>query len=60
MEDKAAVTTKTRCGWVKFRECEGLPYGMRFLLHLNGNVCMSYVWPAILYGSEAWCLKERW
>ena len=22
-----------------------------------GAVYKSYVWPAILYGSEAWCLK---
>ena len=24
---------------------------------LNGAVCKSYVCPAILYGSETWCLK---
>ena len=25
---------------------------------LKGAICKSYVWTAILYGSEAWCLKE--
>ena len=52
----AAVTTRTRCGWVNFRECSDLLYGMRFLLWPKGAVYESYVWPAILYGSEAWCL----
>ena len=55
---KAAVTARTRCGWVKFRECSELLYGRRFPLWLKGVVCNSYVRPAILYGSEAWCLKE--
>ena len=32
--------------------------GSRFPLRLNGAVCRSYVSPAMLYGSEAWCLKE--
>ena len=54
---EAAVTARTRCGWVKFRECRELLYG-RFPLKLKGAVCKSYVWPAMLYGSEAWCLKE--
>ena len=35
-----------------------LLYGRRFPLRLKGAICKSYVWPAILYGSEAWCLKE--
>ena len=30
----------------------------RFLLMLKGAVFMSYVWPAILYGHETWCLKQ--
>ena len=55
---EAAVTARTRCGWVKFRECSELLYGRRFPLRLKGAVYESYVWPAILYGSEAWCLKE--
>ena len=37
--------------------CEFL-YGRRYFLRLKGAVCRSYVKPAILYGSEAWCLKE--
>ena len=56
---EAAVTAKTRCGWVKFRECSGLLYGRRLPLKLKGAVYKRYVWPAILYESEAWFLKER-
>ena len=54
-----AVTARTRCGWAKLMECSDLLYG-RFPLKLKGAVYKSYVRPAILYGSEAWCLKERW
>ena len=30
-----AVTTRTRCGWVKPRECSELLYGRRFPLKLK-------------------------
>ena len=53
---EAAVTSRTRCGWVKFRECGELLYGRRFSLRLKGALYKSYVRPAMLYGSEAWCL----
>ena len=33
-------------------------YGRTFLLKLKRSVYWSYVRPAILYGSEAWSLKE--
>ena len=33
---EAAVTARTGCGWVKFRECGELPYGRRFPLGLKG------------------------
>ena len=49
---EAAVTARTRCGRLK------LLYGRRFPLWLKGVVYRSYGRPAILYGSEAWCLKE--
>ena len=55
---EAAVTAPKRCGWVKFRECGELLYGRRFLLKLIVADCKSYVRPAMLYGSDAWCLKE--
>ena len=35
-ECEATVTARTRCGWVKFRECGELLYGRRFPLKLNG------------------------
>ena len=56
---EAAVTARTRCWWVKFKECGQLLYGRRFTLRLKGSVYKSYVRPAILYGIETWCLKEN-
>ena len=55
---EAAVTVRTRCEWVKFRECAELLYGRRFSLRLKGAVYRSYLRPAILHGSEALCLNE--
>ena len=55
---EAAVSTRTRYGRAKSRECGELLYGRRFSTRLKGAVNKSYVRPAILYGSEAWCLKE--
>ena len=55
---EAAVTARTICGWVKLRECVELLYDSRFPLRLKWAVYESNVRPAILYGSEAWCLKE--
>ena len=52
------MTARTRCGWVELRECGDLLYGRRFPLKLKGAVYGSYVRPAILHESEAWCLKE--
>ena len=56
---EAAVTTRTRCGWVKFRESSDLLYDRRFTLKLKGDAYKSYIRSAILYGSEASRLKER-
>ena len=55
---ETAVTAIARCGCVMFRECGELLYGRRFPLRLKGAVYNSYVRPVILYGSQAWCLKE--
>ena len=52
------MTARTTCGWAKLRECGELLYCWRFPLRLKRAVYRSYVRPAILYGSEAWCLKE--
>ena len=56
---EAAVTARTRCGWVKSRECSDLLYCRRFPLRLKGVVYKSYVRPAILYGGKTWCLKRK-
>ena len=54
---EAAVTTRVRIGWVRFRKCGGLLLGNRFPLKMKGKVyCVR---SAILYGSEVWCLKEN-
>ena len=55
---EAAVTARARCGWVKFRECSELLYGKRLPPRIKGTVHKIYVRPAILHGSESWCLKE--
>ena len=47
---EAAVTARTRCGWVKYGECGELLYGRRIPLRLKGTIHESY-------GSEEWCLK---
>ena len=57
--NEAVVCARTRCGWVKYRECGELIYGRRFPLRPKGAVYESYVRPAMLYESEAWCLKEN-
>ena len=52
------MTARTRCGFVKFKECSELLYGRRFPLWLKVFIYTSYVRPAMLYRCEAWCLKE--
>ena len=54
---EAAVTA--RIGWVRFRICGELLLGNRFPLKMKGKVYLCCVRSAILYGSEAWCLKEN-
>ena len=54
----AAVTARTRCGWVNFGECGELLYGRRFPLRLKEAIYWSSVRPVILYGSQSCCLKE--
>ena len=56
---EAAVIARTKYGWVKLRECGELLYEKRFFLMLKEAVCKSYVWPASLFGSVAWCLNEN-
>ena len=56
---EAAVTARIRCGWFKFMECSELLCGRKFSIRLKGAVYKCYVWPSILYCSEACCLKER-
>ena len=55
---ESVVTAITICQWAKLRECGELLCGRRFPLKLKAAVYKSYVRSVILYGSEAWCLKE--
>ena len=56
---EAAVTGRVRISWVRFRECGELLLGNRFPLRVKGKVHRCCLRSAILYGSEAWCLKEN-
>ena len=58
VECEAAVTVSTRCGWAKFRGCGNLLHGRRICLQMKRAVYRSCVLLAMLYGSEAWCLKK--
>ena len=53
-----AGVPRVRTGWVGFRECEELLIGNRFLLRMKGSLLLL-LRSATLYGSEAWCLKEK-
>ena len=53
----AAVTARTRCGWITFRECGELLY-VRFPLKLKGDVYKEVSKASNSVGSEAWYLKE--
>ena len=44
---------------MKFRECSKILKGRRFSLKMKGKIYKSGVRSAMLYGSEAWCLRER-
>ena len=56
---EAAVTTRVRIGWKRFRECGELLLGNRFPLKMKGKVYRCCVRSAVLYGSETWCLREN-
>ena len=56
---EAAVTARVRTGWIRFRKCGELLLGNRFPLRMEGKVYRCCVRSAILYGSEAWCLKKN-
>ena len=56
---EAAVTARTKIGWIKFRKCGELLYERKFLLKIKGKIDQSCVRLAMLYGSETWCLKKN-
>ena len=56
---ETAVTARSRIDWIKFRECSEILKGRRFSLKMKGKIYKSCVRSAMLYGSEAWCLREK-
>ena len=54
---EAAVTARTRCWWVKLKECGDFFMAGDSLQSAKG-LFISYIRPAILHGSDALCLKE--
>ena len=56
---EATVTARVRISWVRFRDCGELLLGNRFPQKMKNKVYHCCVRSAILYGSEAWCLKKK-
>ena len=56
-ESEAGVTTRTRIGWIKCRECEELLFERVFVK--NERIYQSWVRLAMLHGRETWCLREN-
>ena len=56
---EVAVTARIKIGWVRFMECGELLLGNRFSPKMKDNVYRGCIRSGILYGSEAWCLKEN-
>ena len=54
---KAAVTARTKIGWLKFRECGELLNRRKFSLKMNERICWRCVRCAVLYWRETWCLR---
>ena len=55
---EVAVTARVKIDWVRFRECGELLLGNKFPLKMKDKIYHCCIRSAILYGSEAWCLKE--
>ena len=56
---ETAVTARSRIGWIKFTKCSEILKGRRFSFKTKGKVYKSCVRSAMLYGSEAWCVREK-
>ena len=56
---EAAMTARTRIGWIKFREYGELVHWRKVLLKIKGRLYQSRVRSAMLYGSEARCLRKN-
>ena len=53
------VTARSRIDWMKFRDCSEILQGRRFSLKMKEKIYKNYVRSAMLYVSEAWCLRGK-
>ena len=56
---EAAVTARTRIGWIKFGECGELLYGRKNSFKLKGRIHQSCERSAMRYVSKTWCRREN-
>ena len=56
---ETAVTATSRIGWIKFRECSEILKRQKVFIKDEEKIYKSCVRSAMLYGSEAWCLREK-
>ena len=56
---ETAVTARSRIGWMKIKECSEIIKGKRFSLKMKQKVYKSCVRSAMMYGSDARCLREK-
>ena len=55
---EAAVTARTRIGWIKFREWRVALWEKVFVRNERKGL-LEFVRSAMLQGSETWCLREN-
>ena len=56
---EAAVTSRTRLGWMKLRDYRDLFCGKKFPHKIKESAYKNCERSAMLYGSETWCLGQN-
>ena len=54
----AEVTHRVQSGWKNWKRVSGVLCNRRMNVKINGNVYMTVVRPALMYGAETWALKK--
>jgi hypothetical protein len=52
------VNHRIKTGWMKWRQASGILCDKRVSQKLKGNVYMTAIRPAMLYGAECWPTKR--